>query len=192
MSFSDPNYYDYLQVSHNAEPEVIEGAYKKLMQKYHPDVNPDVDPVKVKNINAAHDVLSDPAMRRAYDEWLNTQNAQNAQRGSTGASAPAPEDSAARKEKHDKIILELKARQSKQKMKDLLGALIATALIVAVAAFMLSVASKMQKSSNAFEAQTKANEESKAAWASEWQDWSSRSEFDDSVWSEIYEQWSNH
>lgn len=63
-----PDYYAILQVSPAAEKEVIEAAYRKLAQKYHPDINrsPDAEE-KMKRINAAYEVLSDPAKRAAYD-----------------------------------------------------------------------------------------------------------------------------
>ena len=35
------NYYDLLEVSEKASPEVIEKAYKTLVKKYHPDLQPD-------------------------------------------------------------------------------------------------------------------------------------------------------
>jgi curved DNA-binding protein CbpA len=67
------DYYEILQVSHSAEPEVIEAAYKKLAGKYHPDVGVDKSPSateKMKKINIAHDILSNPDKRREYDkEW---------------------------------------------------------------------------------------------------------------------------
>jgi len=34
------DYYRILQVHSSAEPEVIAGAYNKLLHKYHPDHNP--------------------------------------------------------------------------------------------------------------------------------------------------------
>lgn len=63
-----PDYYAILQVSPAAEKEVIEAAYRKLAQKYHPDINksPGAEE-KMKRINAAYEVLSDPAKRAAYD-----------------------------------------------------------------------------------------------------------------------------
>ncbi|MFA5064708.1 MAG: DnaJ domain-containing protein [Dehalococcoidia bacterium] len=65
---STEDYYEILQVHHLAEPEVIEVAYKKLAQKYHPDLNKSTIALeKMKKINIAHDVLSDHAKRRAYD-----------------------------------------------------------------------------------------------------------------------------
>ena len=62
------DYYDILQVSSTAEKEIIEAAYRKLAQKYHPDINrsPEAEE-KMKRINAAYEVLSDPANRAAYD-----------------------------------------------------------------------------------------------------------------------------
>jgi len=63
-----PDYYAILQVSPAAEKEVIEAAYRKLAQKYHPDINKSEGAEeKMKRINAAHEVLSDPAKRAAYD-----------------------------------------------------------------------------------------------------------------------------
>ena len=32
------NYYEWLEISKNASPEVIEKAYKALVKKYHPDL----------------------------------------------------------------------------------------------------------------------------------------------------------
>lgn len=67
------DYYEILQVHPLAEPEVIEAAYKKLAQKYHPDVsnNPVVAERMMKKINNAHDVLKDSEQRKKYhSEWL--------------------------------------------------------------------------------------------------------------------------
>lgn len=62
------DYYEILQVHYLAEPEVIEAAYKKLAQKYHPDINKTAAAVeKMKKINVAHDVLCDPVKRGDYD-----------------------------------------------------------------------------------------------------------------------------
>lgn len=70
--FQDKNYYEYLQVTKNADPEVIEGAYKRLAKKYHPDNNPN-DQQSVSHfqkITEAYETLHDPAGRKAYDAWL--------------------------------------------------------------------------------------------------------------------------
>ncbi len=63
-----PDYYRTLQVHLRAEKEVIDAAYHKLAAKYHPDVNRAPDALeKMKQINAAYEVLSNPSRRAAYD-----------------------------------------------------------------------------------------------------------------------------
>ena len=66
------DYYEVLQVHPSAEPEVIDAAYKKLAQKYHPDVsNNPAAAERMKKINVAHDILGDPEQRRKYhSDWL--------------------------------------------------------------------------------------------------------------------------
>ncbi|HLZ68410.1 MAG TPA: J domain-containing protein [Dehalococcoidia bacterium] len=63
------DYYEILQVHRNATLPVIEAAYRRLSQEYHPDkVNGDNS--VMKSLNRAHDVLSDEVERRAYDcDW---------------------------------------------------------------------------------------------------------------------------
>lgn len=71
-----PDYYAILQVHPSAEPEIIEVAYRRLMRKYHPDALPPelrADPdvlSRVRAINLAYDILSDPALRAVYDAAL--------------------------------------------------------------------------------------------------------------------------
>ncbi|MDI6890592.1 MAG: DnaJ domain-containing protein [Thermodesulfovibrionales bacterium] len=68
-----PDYYAILQVSPAAEKEVIEAAYRKLAQKYHPDINKSAGAEeKMKRINAAYEVLSDSTKRAAYDATRRT------------------------------------------------------------------------------------------------------------------------
>ncbi|WP_277998826.1 DnaJ domain-containing protein [Moorella sulfitireducens] len=61
------NYYEVLQVSPNASQEVIEAAYKRLAKMYHPDTGGDEE--KMKIINEAYEVLSDPDLRFQYDNF---------------------------------------------------------------------------------------------------------------------------
>ena len=66
-----PDYYSIIQVHPRAEKEVIDAAYRKLAAKYHPDVNhlSDADE-KMKRLNVAYQVLSDPVKRATYDASL--------------------------------------------------------------------------------------------------------------------------
>lgn len=68
-------HYDNLQVKETASAEVIKGAYRFLSQKWHPDKNEDKEEAErvLKIINRAYAVLSDPAQRKAHDEWIRQQ-----------------------------------------------------------------------------------------------------------------------
>jgi curved DNA-binding protein CbpA len=65
MSF--PNYYEFLQISPNAEPETIHRVYRFLAMRFHPD-NPETgDPEKFQELKQAYEVLSDGMRRAEYD-----------------------------------------------------------------------------------------------------------------------------
>lgn len=68
------NYYEILEVDKNASFEVIEKAYKTLAKKYHPDLQDEASKKeaeeKLKSINEAYEVLSNPDMRSNYDSTL--------------------------------------------------------------------------------------------------------------------------
>ena len=70
----DKNYYDILEVNKNASPEIIEKAYKTLVKKYHPDLQENnlknIYEEKIKKINEAYDILSNPEKRKNYDSNL--------------------------------------------------------------------------------------------------------------------------
>ncbi|SEP79558.1 Protein of unknown function [Ectothiorhodospira magna] len=69
-------HYDNLQVTENASPEVIRGAYKFLSQKWHPDKNQHQREKAeriTKILNDAYTVLSDPERRREHDVWIASQ-----------------------------------------------------------------------------------------------------------------------
>ena len=64
---SSEDYYEYLQVSPNADSETIERIYRLLAKKYHPD-NSDTGNVDKFNIlTKAYKTLADPEKRAAYD-----------------------------------------------------------------------------------------------------------------------------
>ncbi len=68
------NYYQILEVDKCASSEVIEKAYKALVKKYHPDLQESnmkgEAEEKIKLINEAYEVLSNPDSRAKYDETL--------------------------------------------------------------------------------------------------------------------------
>ena len=67
MEFKD--YYKTLGVERDAAADAIKTAYRKLARKYHPDVSKEPDAEKrMKEVNEAYAVLSDPAKRAAYDK----------------------------------------------------------------------------------------------------------------------------
>ncbi|CAB5160382.1 hypothetical protein D3OALGA1CA_5604 [Olavius algarvensis associated proteobacterium Delta 3] len=65
----DTDYYQVLGVDRDDDPKSIKDAYRKLAFEYHPDRNTENPNVleKMKAINEAYAVLSDPAKRRRYD-----------------------------------------------------------------------------------------------------------------------------
>ena len=63
-----PDPYKVLQVDSEAEDEVIQAAYRRLAQKYHPDVAPGADAAaRMAAINVAWEILRDPARRATFD-----------------------------------------------------------------------------------------------------------------------------
>lgn len=75
MEFKD--YYVALNVEKTSNTATIENAYRKLARKYHPDVNPDNEEAqnRYRQINEAHQVLTDPDARAKYDRLDASQQA---------------------------------------------------------------------------------------------------------------------
>ena len=70
MAATKPDLYKVLGVGRNASDAEIKKAYRKLARQYHPDTNQGDARAeeRFKEISAAHDVLSDPDKRKAYDQ----------------------------------------------------------------------------------------------------------------------------
>ena len=68
------DYYDWLEVSKQASPEIIEKAYKTLVKKYHPDLQEESKKKEyeeiLKKINEAYNILSNPQKREEYNNLL--------------------------------------------------------------------------------------------------------------------------
>jgi curved DNA-binding protein CbpA len=90
MSVPDP--YKVLQVDPEAEPEVIEAAYRRLARKYHPDVSPGPESQeRMVRINQAWEMLKEPGRRAAVDRARARAQAAAATAAASEARAhPAP------------------------------------------------------------------------------------------------------
>lgn len=69
------NYYEILDVSKTATEKEIKQSYKKLVKKYHPDVfegDKTAANEKIQELNEAYETLSNPDLRKAYDDSLSS------------------------------------------------------------------------------------------------------------------------
>lgn len=66
----DKDFYAVLGVSKDVSEADLKKTYRKLARQYHPDSNPGdaKAEAKFKEISEAHSVLSDPELRREYDQ----------------------------------------------------------------------------------------------------------------------------
>ena len=67
---SKRDYYDILGVGRGVSEDEIKRAYRRLAREYHPDVSSAADAEeRIKEINEAYEVLSDPDKRVTYDRF---------------------------------------------------------------------------------------------------------------------------
>ncbi len=68
------DHYRTLQVTRDANPKVIDRAYRALSMLHHPDVSRpsdrDAATSRMRELNEAYRVLSDPHLRASYDATL--------------------------------------------------------------------------------------------------------------------------
>lgn len=82
------NYYEILEISINATPEIIKAAYRTLAKRYHVD-NGAVSDEKMEEVNEAYETLNDPSKKIKYDAELRKNSAQSMKsmhEGGTGIS----------------------------------------------------------------------------------------------------------
>ena len=71
--------YEALGIPKTAKPEQIKRAYRVLVKRFHPDLFPSGSnaqfeaEVRIRQINAAYGVLSNPQKRSAYDAKVTKQ-----------------------------------------------------------------------------------------------------------------------
>jgi curved DNA-binding protein CbpA len=82
------NYYDILQVSQKASGEVIDASWKALIRQCHPDLKKDGEE-RTRELNEAHDVLSDKKKRRDYDASLQFERVRKVQPPTGGVNPGA-------------------------------------------------------------------------------------------------------
>jgi curved DNA-binding protein len=72
LSAPELDHYATLGVERAATTVEIRDAYRHLAKRYHPDRNRDAEDARVRTqaLNAAYEVLRDPARRRSYDQEL--------------------------------------------------------------------------------------------------------------------------
>lgn len=71
--------YVILGISNTAQEEDVRRAYRRLAQRFHPDVNPHNPGAEqqFRDISTAHNILLDKKLRREYDEWLAQRREEN-------------------------------------------------------------------------------------------------------------------
>lgn len=91
-------HYKTLMLAEIADQEIISTVYRKLAQRYHPDVDQSPEAARrMAAINEAYETLRDADKRRRYDEWLASRRdrragdrlAQHASEVPTGEAGPA-------------------------------------------------------------------------------------------------------
>ena len=98
------DYYQVLGVAETASTDEIKKAFRRLAKQHHPDRNPNNPQAaeRFKEINEAHDVLSDSDKRKKYDQLrrygafagANPFSQRSARRGPGGPGGPTAEDGA--------------------------------------------------------------------------------------------------
>lgn len=101
------DYYEILEVKNDTSDEVIKAAYKALIKKYHPDNGDRNDPSgeKMRLVNEAYDILSDPERRKKYDEQYQAEHRRSQENENRYSNVEQEPDIRYREEKKAKKTL---------------------------------------------------------------------------------------
>ena len=83
------NYYDILGVTPDVELSELKTIYRRLVRKYHPDINPNGE-LQFKDITEAYETLSDEKLRKQYDilnGFFKSSQKQNSTKSDTQSSS---------------------------------------------------------------------------------------------------------
>lgn len=73
MATTERDYYQVLGIGRTASADDIKKAYRRLARQYHPDMHSGAKKAemekKFKELNEAHEILSDPEKRKKYDQY---------------------------------------------------------------------------------------------------------------------------
>src|SRR5574342_1012635 len=73
MATTERDYYQVLGLPRSASADDIKKAYRRLARQVHPDLHSGAKKSemekKFKELNAAHEILSDPDKRKKYDQY---------------------------------------------------------------------------------------------------------------------------
>lgn len=85
LETDETDHYATLGLDRRCTAAQVRSAYRLLSKRHHPDLNPDAPGAheRAQALNAAHEILSDPARRRAYDRDLGGREEQAAPRRSS-------------------------------------------------------------------------------------------------------------
>lgn len=86
------DYYKILQIAPTASDEIVRAAYRAMAKLYHPDTTKyekSVAEQRMKEINEAYQVLSDPIQREEYDAQFQRSHNQSPPKEGTSKTASA-------------------------------------------------------------------------------------------------------
>ncbi len=116
---TQPDYYGTLQVSPNADGEIIQVAYKRLVERWHADRVPGDASVfeRLKLLDEAYTILSDPQKREEYElrRRQATSGAIDSESARQVAEQQVQEEERRRKEDHERQAAARKHQEQEQR-----------------------------------------------------------------------------